>query len=483
MVSGAAAATAAVTPCTDYNNEDNSGFDETLSQEQHVIESLSSKTVKVDLVLQVNRSHLQRVVDYVPTLQISTEDGANVTLIPQVVGVIDSTPRRKLSLVLVSLTKTNGDDKAKADADKMPPYDITSFVESGLGTDQYIHKALNKVYIVSSGNYNQESFIHGSESEVYGTICQEVLNWNRFLDDVVTLKVEGFPLKTTKTLLGKLEKKIAQQEGEKKSMIRLASSQHTHVLNIVRIDNPPRIENIQKNQRDDGLLSLQTGYYLWGLSPKFDAMIGDGHHHGKICLDDEDGDISRAYYKLEEAFSRYAHPTKLKEFFSDTERIVALDCGAAPGGWTKYLQDETPCETVYNIDPGKLNPNVAEMKSVYHMPMKLEEAIPILLNEKLQTNIWVSDMCLHNVGDQVEFLLQAKNSGLLSDNALFVITLKCVAGYSDIAYNFQAKREIERLRTSIGGNNVSDVTITHLFSNRSGERTIMGLVHSKKDES
>jgi 23S rRNA C2498 (ribose-2'-O)-methylase RlmM len=56
-----------------------------------------------------------------------------------------------------------------------------------------------------------------------------------------------------------------------------------------------------------------------------------------------------AYYKLQEAFER---------FFGDTEDYdcscsllkskVALDCGAAPGGWTNRGNK------VYSIDPGTL---------------------------------------------------------------------------------------------------------------------------------
>eukprot|EP00978_Attheya_sp_CCMP212_P049163 scaffold626591_cov63-Attheya_sp.AAC.1 len=74
-----------------------------------------------------------------------------------------------------------------------------------------------------------------------------------------------------------------------------------------------------------------------------------------------------AYYKLQEAFGRQEGQNDL---FRENTPTVALDCGAAPGGWTNYMLDETPCEKVYSVDPGELAPSVATMPGVHHLPIK-----------------------------------------------------------------------------------------------------------------
>ena len=103
------------------------------------------------------------------------------------------------------------------------------------------------------------------------------------------------------------------------------------------------------------------------------------------------------------------------------------------------------------------------------MRSTIENTIPTLAERGVAIDVWVSDMCLHAMSDQVDWLLKARDAGILSPMAMFVLTLKCNIGHSAAAYDKQVEKEVERLDGI-----ASDIETLHLFSNRSGERTIIG---------
>ena len=120
--------------------------------------------------------------------------------------------------------------------------------------------------------------------------------------------------------------------------------------------------------------------------------------------------------------------------------------------------------------------------------MKIQDAIPILLKKEKKINhddidegkkngmikVWVSDMCLHLMESQVDLLLLAKREGLLSSKTFFVLTLKCVVGRSKESFDTQVEKVVEKLYNSNDVTSIERMGTYHLFSNRSGERTIMG---------
>jgi 23S rRNA (cytidine2498-2'-O)-methyltransferase len=76
----------------------------------------------------------------------------------------------------------------------------------------------------------------------------------------------------------------------------------------------------------------------------------------------EPGQISRAEFKLLEA---------LEVFSVDLPRYgVALDLGAAPGGWTRVLQGRGQYVTA--VDPAALHPSLQAIKEVRHKQMTAE---------------------------------------------------------------------------------------------------------------
>ncbi|MEZ4864576.1 MAG: SAM-dependent methyltransferase [Caldilineaceae bacterium] len=76
----------------------------------------------------------------------------------------------------------------------------------------------------------------------------------------------------------------------------------------------------------------------------------------------EQGQVSRAEFKLLEALEVFQ--------INLPPRGVALDLGAAPGGWTRVLRQHEQYVTA--VDPGELDPRVAQDRGVRHKRMTAE---------------------------------------------------------------------------------------------------------------
>jgi len=323
-------------------------------------------------------------------------------------------------------------------------------------------------------------------------------------------------------------------------------------------------------------------------------------------------EVCRAYHKLHEAFERYFHPptrscifdaknsiipdsdgkekntldirnnndtAKRKQRFPFTSSSIALDVGAAPGGWTMYLKEQIGCSRIYAIDPATLSPilldkqqqqheegkeGTSKKQVVIHIDKQIKDALPSLqmymsnnssskeedevtnvvdatpsslssssqqptqtketIPSSLTTtnnnttisppspsliNIYVSDMCLNEMSQQLQYLLNIKTKwNILKPNTFFVVTLKCNTGHSRQAFDEQVKdvvtkffgdhdekdgamkkneeekrkEEEKDVNTSVVVKEKEEVIrldaygvqIFHLFSNRKGERTVMG---------
>ena len=203
---------------------------------------------------------------------------------------------------------------------------------------------------------------------------------------------------------------------------------------------------------------------------------------------EDEKSISRAYWKLQEAWERYKYepPSLFEGISSDGETMWALDCGAAPGGWTKFLFRPGIVDRIYAVDPGKLANEVAhgldeanqsEFPIVRHVDKTIQKALADLASELKQSkdrenpflDIWVSDMCVKDMNGQIDCFLQARSEGVVGPGTFFVLTLKCILGYSATAFDQQTEEQVKRLE------GISrDTHVVHLFSNRSSERTVIG---------
>ena len=279
----------------------------------------------------------------------------------------------------------------------------------------------------------------------------------------VVVRVQAFPPGLRPGLIGAMD---AQWNEEELEGADLSPSGFTHTLSVVEV------ERAEDEEREGGDGGGRTGTYLMGLAEALptDALPPEERARSRLPNGGAGGgtDVCRAYYKLQEALLRYPH------YASGSGPLagkVALDCGAAPGGWTRYLAEEAGCGTVHGIDPGRIDPAVLALGGVRHWPMTVGEALPLLAEENVTVDVWVSDMCLHDVGEQVGWLLRAREAGVLARGAMFVLTLKCNIGHSRESHDSQARREVERL-----GGMATKVETMHLFSNRSGERTVVGFL-------
>lgn len=119
------------------------------------------------------------------------------------------------------------------------------------------------------------------------------------------------------------------------------------------------------------------------------------------------GQISRAAFKLLEAFNQFAlHPTGTR----------ALDMGAAPGGWTQVLVGRGM--NVVAVDPAKLHPTLTRHPQVIHVPTTIQ---PYLKSSPPTFDLLVNDMRMDAL-DSAK--LTARAAAGLRGGGLMVMTLK-----------------------------------------------------------
>jgi len=93
----------------------------------------------------------------------------------------------------------------------------------------------------------------------------------------------------------------------------------------------------------------------------------------------EKDQVSRSEFKLLEALDYFE--------IELLPRGVALDLGASPGGWTRVLRQQDQYVTA--VDPGELDPRVAEDRDVRHKRMTAEQ---YLADEPDRFDLIVNDM-------------------------------------------------------------------------------------------
>ena len=291
-------------------------------------------------------------------------------------------------------------------------------------------------------------------------------------------KLNVFPPSLLPDLIGYLE-----EHSPDELVARLSPQQSTHTLHLVHI---PSASSAGKKSEHEQLWLMgvvaNNHERVDGLGNKHketapvEAIMSNQYNANVIC---------RAQSKLQEAFYRYKEgplPDSMKATTTTKGGGgIAVDCGAAPGGWTQFIVDRTQCDRIYSIDPGDLDPAVAQHPTVLHLRSKVEDALGHIHNvltkenEKASTDqqqyvkLWVSDMCLHQMSEQVDIFLKAQRMGVVGEGTFFVLTLKCRVGRSDEAFDEQVAVQCERLEATC-----RNMQTIHLFSNRSGERTIMG---------
>jgi 23S rRNA C2498 (ribose-2'-O)-methylase RlmM len=347
-----------------------------------------------------------------------------------------------------------------------------AFLES-LTAYKFVLQGLNKIYVLTSKQIVISGFIEDKDDDIGNAlihVLQSIESKNTESPSVV-VKIETFPSKIQCRTVSRVTAALGEKSIPEKELD-IAPYNHTHTLSIIQTDAPSCVGKKKTK--------TTTPCYLVGIS-SVECTIPPIHNTKAVTNDD----VCRAYHKLSEAFERYrgCHKSKdwpFRDFHVGSKRKnsprFGVDCGAAPGGWTKYLVEQTDCDEVFSIDPGKMSDSVLSLPNVHHLQMTGEAALPLLhdmLNRRdALISIWVSDMCVHEVSKQVDIFLRAKNTGTLQSNAAFVLTIKCNIGHAKERFNELTRIEVNRLKEA----GAKDLMVLHLFSNRIGERTVIGVI-------
>lgn len=155
--------------------------------------------------------------------------------------------------------------------------------------------------------------------------------------------------------------------------------------------------------------------------------------------------ISRAEFKLMEALEAYP--------IIFTKNSVALDLGAAPGGWTKILLENGL--RVVAVDSVQLSPVLQANENVEFFNGRVREYIKTIKKSNKMFDIIVNDMSM-NITSSINFILSLKNH--LHDKGYIIITLKLT---KDDVLN-KIKEAVRRISTEY-----NIVFIKQFFHNRS----------------
>ncbi|NBI30652.1 SAM-dependent methyltransferase [Chengkuizengella marina] len=164
--------------------------------------------------------------------------------------------------------------------------------------------------------------------------------------------------------------------------------------------------HIQKPKQIISLAFYESQVYI-GISTA-EANLSDWSG-GQHRFAQEEDQISRAEFKLLEAMDVF--DVQLPE------NSVALDLGAAPGGWTRILLQHDA--TVYAVDPANLDRSLKKHPRVKHF--KETAQVFFTRNESTKFDVVVNDMKMDTV-ESVELMGRAKR--LMKSNSIMILTLK-----------------------------------------------------------
>jgi 23S rRNA U2552 (ribose-2'-O)-methylase RlmE/FtsJ len=226
------------------------------------------------------------------------------------------------------------------------------------------------------------------------------------------------------------------------------------------------------------IVQLASGAFKVGVSPAetyagSNAKRCHGESGGAI-----DAQICRAFYKLQEA----VQVARVDENFSFAG-AMAVDAGAAPGGWTKFLAGDRGCARVYAVDPADIDVKLlSSQDNVRHVRSKVQEAMPVIMaelaSEGKQLDIFVTDLCPHHA-EELHSILQPLLTGMLRPGGLLVVTFKFGSGYTEEAFDKQAAQEVAKLDGLL---QTGRTTLVHLMANRIRERTLIGYAANGAEE-
>ena len=134
---------------------------------------------------------------------------------------------------------------------------------------------------------------------------------------------------------------------------------------------------------------------------------------GMIHFSKEQGSISRAEFKLREVFETFKIPK---------QGAIALDLGAAPGGWSQVLSEHG--YNVLAVDPAHLDKRLKANKRIKHYQMTSQEFIKEMSD--LKFDVMVNDMKM-TIKDSIRLFEDVSVN--LNKGGFGIITLKLPKEY------------------------------------------------------
>ena len=252
---------------------------------------------------------------------------------------------------------------------------------------------------------------------------------------------------------------IDEQEVFKLKKIICSPTEFSHLLVAVRLDE------------------ARVG---WGLFTKNEyknviSRPGDGDPSPTFDLN-----FNRAELKIAEALQLLSIE---ESKFLFTNELLAVDVGAAPGGWTRYLATHRQEDVkVIAIDPAELDKEVEDLNNVAHLRLKAQmvEETGMLKQEgaRLLGDAWRDKFRLlvcdanMDIRDTLRELVMPLSKNLVSGGVLIVtIKLGRRVGKEGIAVKEESAKNI----LIEGGMQQDSIRIHWLFGNSNNERTIVAV--------
>mmetsp|Transcript_15972 Transcript_15972/g.34725 ORF Transcript_15972/g.34725 Transcript_15972/m.34725 type:complete len:502 (-) Transcript_15972:157-1662(-) len=387
---------------------------------------------RCNVIVQVPTTHVGRITDYVQKSSDAIGTSTSESGTTYEVRVLGSSNRKDESLLFVHCSCPT----------------VAQELLRSLANTAYISRIIKKTYVLGDGKRIVCSSdatlctIDSVASEALELVAKsETITRNGADPTAIRIRISSFPPNVAQKLISSIE------EVDVDNTISLSPTKASHTLSVIEL--------------------ASGGAYILDLSQD----IGTDDYSWGTASTTKSDRICRAQHKIAEVFHRYRGGMLINEL----QGCVAIDCGSSPGGWSLFLAEQVKCRRIHSVDPAELAQEVIDREAVSHLQMTIEKAIDTLsqslVDENDKIGLFVSDMCLHDMPEQVDRLLEAREKGLLCKGAYFILTLKNVRSKAKATIDQRAAEQAKRLEPI-----AEEIDMLFLISNKPSERTIVGRV-------
>lgn len=322
-----------------------------------------------------------------------------------------------------------------------------------LGNDSTIGPAIMRVYtgqVQGMLACSIHALLSTALSELVGMLLQQ-----QAVEKPMVVRLQSYPKKAVMTVISLFEGIPAAQ-----CLFKWSPTNYTHVLSVCQCD----------------------GLWVVSLVPADRVFIGDLREKSKKHNPADNGSLAicRAGGKIEEALKR------IQWLHDDTDCSklhvyqLAVDIGAAPGGWSHFLSTQASVAKVIGIDKGTLTVPEPWPRQLEHWQMLGDEAISRLKQMKEDNTLQsLIDLlcCDANIPPEVtvQMMLKCVEYELLAIGARCVITFKQTQ-----RKKLEWEESIATCLQQLNENGFPDIKREHLLANTARETTIFAVYAGKE---